>query len=73
MKDGCTFCRREVPFEDEKPLRMTAFDAYGAFGLRIVCVCEYCDHLAEELEKNIAQSTKAIVEKFIEEHAKLGE
>jgi DNA-directed RNA polymerase subunit RPC12/RpoP len=48
MKDGCTFCRREVPFEDEKPLLMTAHNAYNAYGMTRIYICEYCDELNDK-------------------------
>ena len=59
MKDGCTFCRRPVPYEDEKPLQMTPVPAYSAFDLNRIYFCEYCDALKEEY---IKQASNAEIE-----------
>ncbi len=60
MKDGCTFCRREIPFEGEKPLRMLSVLSHGAYGLKYIYICEYCS----EIEKYYLEQEGELIKKF---------
>ena len=64
-------CQRETPFEPEPPMRMTAFDAHGAYGFKSIYICEHCDAVAAQYETEAIQVLKDFVEKFMVEHCKI--
>jgi len=68
--EGCMICQRVTPYEPER-LRMTAFGAFGAYGLKRLYICEHCDAIAEKYVAESDQMMKTFVEKFMAEHCKI--
>ena len=52
-------------------MRMTAFDAHGAYGFKSIYICEHCDAVAAQYETEAIQVLKDFVEKFMVEHCKI--
>ena len=72
-RDGCMICQRDTPIEPEPPMKMTALEAFGAYGFDRLYICEHCEPLVKQYDTEATRLLKEFIEKFMAEHCKIKE